>query len=174
MLLLCGLRISEVVGNVMGGFFCRRDKEGEERRWLEITGKGDKTRIVPATHELMEELARYRRGKGLAPLPLPGETTPLLLPVGERKEPMTRGAAHAIVKKIFKNTANLLRLSGGECQAIADRVGQASAHWLRHTAGSQMANNALDLRHVRDNLGHESIGTISHYLPSSTVKRVSN
>lgn len=51
LLYLCGLRISEVVGNSMAGFFCRRDKDGEERWWLEITGKGDKTRIVPATND---------------------------------------------------------------------------------------------------------------------------
>ncbi|HEX7636459.1 MAG TPA: tyrosine-type recombinase/integrase [Noviherbaspirillum sp.] len=164
LLYLCGLRISEVVGNAMAGFFCRRDRDGEERWWLEITGKGDKTRIVPATNELMVELARYRREKGLAPLPLPGEALPLLLPIGERKEPMTRGTVHAIVKKVFAATATRLRQRGEDYHAIADRVEQASAHWLRHTAGSHMANNAVDLRHVRDNLGHESISTTSHYL----------
>lgn len=37
----------------MGAFFCRRDKDGEERWWLEIIGKGEKTRIIPATNELM-------------------------------------------------------------------------------------------------------------------------
>lgn len=31
LLYLCGMRISEVVGNAMSGFFCRRDKNGEER-----------------------------------------------------------------------------------------------------------------------------------------------
>jgi integrase/recombinase XerD len=61
LLYLCGLRIFEVVGNTMGNFFCRRDKDDEERWWLEILGKGDKLRIVPATNELMVELARYRR-----------------------------------------------------------------------------------------------------------------
>lgn len=103
----------------------------------------------------MMELARYRREKGLVPLPLPGEATPLLLPIGDRKGPMTRGAVHAIVKKVFEDTANRLLLRGKEYQAIADRVEQASAHWLRHTAGSHMANNAVDLRYVRDNLGHD-------------------
>lgn len=67
LLYLCGLRISEVIGNTMGGFFVRRDSEGEERWWLEITGKGDKTRLVPATAELMVELARYRRETGCRP-----------------------------------------------------------------------------------------------------------
>ena len=88
----------------------------------------------------------------------------MLLPIGERKEPMTRGAVHAVVKKVFKNTANRLRLRGEEHRAVAERIEHASAHLLRHTAGSHMANYAVDLRHVRDNLGHESISTTSHYL----------
>jgi integrase/recombinase XerD len=37
------LRISEVIQNTMGGLFSRRDSKGEERWWLEIAGKGDKT-----------------------------------------------------------------------------------------------------------------------------------
>jgi integrase len=82
LLYLCGLRISEVVGNTMGSFFCRRDKDGDECWWLEILGKGDKLRIVPATNELMVELGRYRREKGLASFPLAGDDVPLLLPIG--------------------------------------------------------------------------------------------
>ncbi|MDI7048073.1 integrase, partial [Escherichia coli] len=39
---LGGLRISEVGGNTMGCFFCRRDADGHERWWLEVLGKGDK------------------------------------------------------------------------------------------------------------------------------------
>jgi site-specific recombinase XerD len=171
LLYLCGVRISEVVENSMGDFFYRRDKDGEERWWLEITGKGDKTRIVPATNELMVELARYRREKGLAPFPLPSEDIPLLLPIGDRKDTMTRGAVHLIVKKVFANTADRLRQRGDEFHALANRVEQASAHWLRHTAGSHMANHDVDLRHVRDNLGHESISTTSNYLHSSDDAR---
>lgn len=171
LLYLCGLRISEVVDNTMAGFFCRRDKDGEERWWLEITGKGDKTRIVPATNELMVELARYRREKDLPAFPLAGESVPLLLPIGGRKQSMTRGAVHAIVKSVFENTSIRLRQRGEQYHAIADRVEQASTHWLRHTAGSHMANSEVDLRHVRDNLGHESISTTSKYLHSSDDAR---
>jgi site-specific recombinase XerD len=170
-LYLCGLRISEVVTNTMGGFFCRRDKDGEERWWLEIVGKGDKTRIVPATNELMVELARYRREKGLPPLPSHAEAIPLLLPIGSQQRNMTRGAVHAIVKQVFAHTASRLRDRGSEFETLATRVELASAHWLRHTAGSHMANNQVDLRHVRDNLGHESISTTSTYLHSSDDAR---
>lgn len=167
LLYLCGLRISEVAENAMGGFFCRRDKDGQERWWLEVTGKGDKTRIVPATNELMMELTRYRRDQKLSPLPLLNEATPLLLPIGGKERAMSRGGIHAIVKSVFNDAADRLRQRGAEFGADADRLEQASAHWLRHTAGSHMANSDVDLRHVRDNLGHESISTTSNYLHSS-------
>lgn len=89
----------------MGSFFCRRNKDGEERWWLEVLGKGEKLRIVPATHELMLELARYRRELGLAPLPVQNESTPVPLPIGGKHRPMTRGAVHELVKGIFEKTA---------------------------------------------------------------------
>ncbi|NYT61027.1 tyrosine-type recombinase/integrase [Alcaligenaceae bacterium] len=167
LLYLSGLRISEVTKNDMGSFFCQRDKDGEERWWLEVTGKGEKTRIVPATKELMAELACYRREKGLAPFPNPDETTPLLLPIGRQTRALTRAAVHTIVKQAFKSAANQIRARGDDFESKAQRVEQASAHWLRHTAGSHMANNQVDLRHVRDNLGHESISTTNTYLHSS-------
>jgi site-specific recombinase XerD len=171
LLYLCGLRISEVIGNTMGGFFMRRDKDGEERWWLEVTGKGSKTRIIPATKELMVELARYRREKGLPAFPMSGEETPLFLPVGNQKRQITRGAVHTIIKKVFQDTAQRIRQRGTDFEAHAQLMEQASAHWLRHTAGSHMANNQVDLRHVRDNLGHESLQTTSGYLHSGDDER---
>lgn len=170
LLYLCGLRISEVISTTMGGFFPRRDKDGEERWWLEVTGKGDKTRLIPATNELMVELTRYRREKGLSPLPTTSDTSPLFMAIGSHNRTMTRGALHLIMKSVFEDTAKRLRLHD-DSVALANQVEQASAHWLRHTAGSHMANNAVDLRHVRDNLGHESISTTNRYLHSSDDSR---
>lgn len=164
LLYLGGLRISEVAENTMGSFFCRRDREGDERWWLEVLGKGDKERLVPATSELMVELARYRREIGLAPYPSPNEETPLLLPIGKSREALTRAALHAIVKKVFEGAAERLRQRGDAYVVRADLLERASAHWLRHTAGSHMADQQIDLRLVRDNLGHESLSTTSQYL----------
>lgn len=166
LLYICGLRISEVVENTMGEFFCRRDKDGEERWWLEITGKGDKTRIVPATNELMAELTRYRRENGLTPFPLHGEATPLLLPIGGKQRPLTRSAVHQIVKEVFGRAARRIEERGADFVPRAQHLRAGSAHWLRHTAGSNMAGSEMDLRYVRDNLGHESISTTSKYLHS--------
>ena len=173
LLYLCGLRISEVVANTMGGFFSRTDpKTGELRWWLHITGKGGKERLVPATNELMVELTHYRRGLGLSSLPQYGEPAPLLFAVWwqapqrgpvEWPDRLTRAAVHGVVKEIFALTAQRLRSLGSEHQARADKVEAASSHWLRHTMGSRLADS-IDLRHIRDTFGHASLTTTSIYL----------
>ena len=166
LLYIGGLRISEVAENVMGSFFCRRDKDGEERWWLEALGKRDKERLIPATNEMMVELGRYRRELGMAPYPSPNEETPLILPNEKRRDAVTRAAVHNMVKVILEKTGTCLRSRGLEFEARTAMIEQASAHWLRHTAGSHMADSAVDLRTVRDNLGHESLSTTSQYLHS--------
>ena len=134
LLYVCELRISEVVRNQMGKFFCRRDPDGEERWWLEVVGNDDAARIVPATHELMGELACYRQALGMEPVPMPNEATPLLLPIFGKHRSMTRGAAYLLVKEIFQKTADQVRLRSPEQESKATRILQASAHWLRPTA----------------------------------------
>lgn len=113
---LGGLRISEVGGNTMGCFFCRRDSDGQERWWLEVLGKGDKEGLVPASAEMMVELGRYRRERGLSALPSRHEETPLVLPLGKSMKPLTRAALHTIVKDIFAGAPD-----GSSCAATAAR-----------------------------------------------------
>ncbi|WP_042885494.1 tyrosine-type recombinase/integrase [Cupriavidus necator] len=179
-LYLGGLRASELTATTMGAFFCRRDAQGIERWWLEVTGKGNKTRLVPATDELIAELARYRRANALPPAPQPGETLPLVLPVigrapragrGERNPGLSRGALHLILKEVFGLAAARLRARGPDWEAQAALLASASAHWLRHTAGSHMTDQQVDLRYVRDNFGHQSISTTSGYLHSEEDAR---
>ena len=181
LLYLCGLRISEVVGNHMGDFFCRADRHGELRWWLQVLGKGRKQRLVPATNELMVELSHYRRLLGLTPLPQEGEAASLLFPVWWHApadplkaivwpESLTRAATHGIVKDVFAATAERLVAQGPEQAARAARIQAASSHWLRHTMGSRLAND-VDLRHVRDTLGHASISTTSIYVHDEDDRR---
>lgn len=79
-LYLAGLRLAEIASTRMGAVFSRRDAAGVERWWIEVHGKGGKTRLVPATDELIAELARYRRICGLPPSPQIGETRTLRCP----------------------------------------------------------------------------------------------
>jgi len=171
LLFLGGLRISELASNQMGAFYARRDRDGVERWWANILGKGSKERQVPVTDEFVVELTRYRRAHRLSPMPALGETTPLVLPIGGKVRSMTRVALHDIVKGIFREAARRLRLQGPEHEATAQLLEKASAHWLRHTSGSSMADGSLDLRFLRDNLGHESLTTTSIYLHSEDDER---
>ncbi|SAK87788.1 integrase family protein [Caballeronia hypogeia] len=172
LLYLGGLRIAEVGVNTMGQFFVRRDADGKTRWWLTVHGKGGKERLVPATQEMITELSRYRQYLGLSALPSPNEDTPLVLPIGatvanggtQTCAPLTRAALHAIVKDVFAKTAARLRGRDETSAARADLLEKASAHWLRHSAGSHMADRQVDLRMVRDTLGHASLTTTSLYL----------
>lgn len=128
-------------------------------------------RLVPASTEMMVELMNYRRSLELSDLPAHGEPSPLLFPVAWRRsshpapawpERLTRSAVHGIIKDTFAQAAERwLREGRGDAQA--EKLKSASAHWLRHTAGSNLAND-IDLRHVRDTLGHASLGTTSIYV----------
>lgn len=164
LLYIGGLRVSEVCDGHMAGFFCRRGADGKERWWLEATGKGEKTRLIPSTAELMAELMQYRRSRGLSALPAHDETTPLLLPVIGPVKPMARTAVHEIVKSLMRATADRLRLRGDpDAEAAAAHIEQASTHWMRHTAGSHQSDQ-VDLKVVRDNLGHANIATTNNYV----------
>ncbi|MDE2402770.1 MAG: tyrosine-type recombinase/integrase [Burkholderiales bacterium] len=164
LLYIGGLRVSEVTSSTMGGFYSQRDRAGVERWWLEVTGKGRKTRIVPATAELMAELLAYRKSNGLAALPLNTENRPLVLPIIGQGKPLARSALHEIVKGVMRETARRLIAQGDEWSAVALQIQEASTHWLRHTAGTHMTDAGLDVKTVRDNFGHATISTTSIYV----------
>ncbi|MCC8391513.1 tyrosine-type recombinase/integrase [Paraburkholderia sp. MMS20-SJTR3] len=175
---LQGMRISEVAGGQMGQFFRRLGADGQDQWWLETLGKGDKERIVPVSGELIQELRSYRTMNGLPALPSRSEDTPLVLPFKGRNRCLSRSAIHDAIKGIFAGAATWLRARGPQFADRADELERASAHWLRHTAGSHQADGGVDLRTIRDNLGHVSLNTTSLYLHTEddtrhteTVKR---
>jgi len=170
LLYIGGLRLSEVCNHSMEDFYSRRGADGRDRWWLEICGKGHKTRLVPATDELMSELMRYRRANQLTPLPRAGENLPLLIPSIGVARPMARSAVHELVKEIFRETATRLRALGTDQEAVATQLERVSAHWIRHTSGTHQSNN-MDLKAVRDNLGHANIATTSIYVHTEDDSR---
>lgn len=168
---LQGMRISEVAAGKMGNFSRRLGADGRDQWWLDIVGKGDKERIVPASPELIAELARYRKANGLPSLPGRADETPLVIPFRGKRRGMSRSAIHDAIRSVFGNAATWLRYRGSEFEDRADELDRASAHWLRHTSGSHQADGGVDLRTVRDNLGHVSLNTTSLYLHEEEDKR---
>lgn len=171
LLYICGLRISEVINNNMGSFLNRRGADGVDRWWMEIVGKGSKIRLIPASKELILELSYYRRFNNMSPMPLPSEKTPLILPVGGSSHRLTRSALHIIIKRVFSIASENLLNKSDNNKYLADVLKMASAHWIRHTSGSKMAENNLSLTYIRDNLGHESLTTTNLYIHSQDELR---
>ena len=168
---LQAMRISEVAGGQMSQFFRRLGADGHNQWWLEILGKGEKDRIVPVSTDLVNELRLYRVANGLRPLPSRSEETPLLIPFKGSNRCLHRSAVHDAIKRVFRDAAAWLRSRGPEFSDRADELERASAHWLRHSAGSHMADQGIDLRTVRDNLGHASLTTTSLYLHTEDDER---
>ncbi|NPT41784.1 tyrosine-type recombinase/integrase [Paraburkholderia sp. 1N] len=168
---LQGMRVSEVATGTMGDFSRRLGADGREQWWLQILGKGDRERIVPASPELIAELARYRQANGLPPLPGRTDDAPLVIPFRGKSRCMSRSAVHDAIKSVFGCAAAWLRARGPEFKDRANELDRASAHWLRHTSGSHQADGGVDLRTVRDNLGHVSLNTTSLYLHEEEDKR---
>lgn len=169
-LYLGGLRLSEVLGCTMGDFYSEV-VHGETFWWLTVVGKGNRERRIPVSDEFLTELAGYRAACGLSPSPHPAEVTPLLLPLRRTGRPLTRSAAHRIVKEVVARVAAWLNVRYPGEPHRAARLEAVSAHWLRHTAGSHMVDQAVELRTVRDNFGHASLSTTSIYVHTEDVAR---
>lgn len=167
----CGLRVSELVHAQMSDVYKRADGLGRDTWWLRVKGKGGKVRQVPLSTELMAELQAYRLAHGLGALPHALENRPLFMPLGGGTKALTRAAVHALIKHIAKGTLNDLAEKHIENETYVQQIAQMSAHWIRHTAGSHMANQNIDIRIIRDILGHESISTSNRYLHTDEDQR---
>jgi len=133
-----GARVSEAVGLETGAL---EPKLGV----LRLTGKGDKTRIVPlgesAADALTTWLETWRRG-------LPGAASRDQVFLTRTGRPMDRVTAWRRIK------------------ALALRAGiqsNISPHTLRHSFASHLVAGGADLRSVQEMLGHASIRTTEIY-----------
>lgn len=136
--------------------------------WLHVVGKGGSEGDVPISDELMADLARYRRFYGMQPLPMPLETSPLVMSVTGRCVHLTPTAIYLMVKEIFKRTAATLESSDPAGAGVLQR---ASTHWVRHTSATHQADAGNDIRYIQKNLRHASIETTSIYLHAEDDQR---
>jgi site-specific recombinase XerD len=163
------LRISELVADersapVMGDF--RRDMDGNW--WFHVTGKGNKSRIVTVSTEMLEALKRYRRFLGLTPLPTTDDRTPL---IGRNRGhgPVTSTRQiRTLVQTCFDLTYEHMVSMGLEEDAAELRT--ATVHWLRHTGISEDVKTR-PREHVRDDAGHASMQTTDRYIESDLRER---
>lgn len=141
----------------MGHFF--KDRDGNW--WFKTVGKGNKERDISVSNAMLEALKRYRTHLGLATLPSPGETTPLISKiVGTGSIEGTRHI-RKIVQYCFDRTRERLIKDG--FNEDAEMLMVATVHWLRHTGISEDVK-IRPREHVRDDAGHSSSAITDQYI----------
>jgi integrase/recombinase XerC len=139
-----GLRISEALG------LKRRDvpKPGEGDVLI-VTGKGNKTRMVPVLQNVLALIAAY---VAMCPHPLP-PADPIF--VGARGGPLS--------PRIIQLTMERLRGALG----LPD---SATPHALRHSFATHLLSRGGDLRAIQELLGHASLSTTQIYTGIDTER----
>ena len=131
----CGLRISEALG------LKRKDAEGG-RDALTVTGKGNKTRMVPLLPQVAKLIADYVT---LCPYDLPPDG-PLFL--GARGGPLS---------------PRIVQLAMATLRGALGLPDSATPHALRHSFATHLLARGGDLRAIQELLGHASLSTTQIY-----------
>ena len=161
-----GLRASELVGATLGDI--ETDAHGDH--WLKVVGKGRKVARVALA---------AARPHGARSLPsrssVTGDTQPLAPGYATNREPWRGRAVHItgarlwkVLQRFFAKAADIVET---DSPVVAQKLRQASPHWMRHTHATHALARGAELTIVRDNLRHASISTTSIYLHGDDVKR---
>lgn len=140
-----GARVSEAAALTLGML-------DQTARVITITGKGNKTRIVPYGQYAADALASYLRD-ARPQLFAKSQIMHDNLFVNQRGQALTASGIEYILKQLAKKA--------GLTQMI-------SAHMFRHTYATDMLNNGADLRTVQQLLGHSSLSTTQIYTHVTT------
>lgn len=117
---------------------------------IRITGKGNKTRIVPLLEQQVKILKYYLDEQDL----LKPQTRSHPLFTNSRQEKLSRpGVTHVLLKY-----ANLARVKNPEL--IPEKL---SCHSLRHSKAMHLLQAGVNLVYIRDILGHVSVTTTEVY-----------
>ncbi|MCH5195167.1 MAG: tyrosine-type recombinase/integrase [Oscillospiraceae bacterium] len=158
----CGMRLSELVGINMSDIRKTRDKDGNEIYSMKVLGKGSKERIIYLNDACVNAYYDYispeitdpdiRNEKGLRDMS--AQTDALFL--SRRRTRISNRRVQQIVEDCLKKSG-------------LDNMG-LSVHKLRHTAATLMYQNGVDVRVLKDVLGHENLNTTQIYTHVSNAQ----
>ncbi len=158
----CGMRLSELVGINVKDIRSTHDAYGNEIHSLKVVGKGSKERIVYLNDACISAFNSYldpsvtdeaeRIEYGLRPLTCKTDA----LFVSKRGTRISNRRVQQIVEDCFKSCG-------------LDNMG-LSVHKLRHTAATLMYQNGVDVRVLKEVLGHENLNTTQIYTHVSNAQ----
>lgn len=146
----CGMRLSELVGISVNDYMKSKDiTTGEEYYFIKVIGKGNKERIIYLNNACVDAYNAYIQVR-------PNAQNENALFLSKRlKRISNRRVEQIIEEKLMKSG-----LSG---------MG-FSVHKLRHTAATLMYQNGVDVRVLKEVLGHENLNTTQIYTHVSNIQ----
>ena len=136
----CGLRISEALS------ITQRDLNGD---YINITGKGNKTRSVPILSSVKETIEKYV------------EHCPFNIGMEEPIFLGTRGKKMNV--SVFQNQIRKIRTNLGLQPSV-------TPHAFRHSFATHLLSNGADLRSIQELLGHKNMSTTQIYTSVDSKK----
>jgi len=133
-----GLRVSELVNVTL-------DRLDFDNRIIRVTGKGDKTRLVPVGKRACEAIATYLNRERPA---MVKKRTGNEIFLSSRGTKLTTVRIWQIVKAAAKNAGLDINVY---------------PHLLRHSFATHLLSNGADLRIIQEMLGHADISTTQVY-----------
>jgi integrase/recombinase XerD len=133
-----GLRISELCA-------ARLENVELEAGWIRVTGKGNKTRIVPVGAKARAAIDRYLRDERPA---LVGPKTGAEIFLSNHGRKLTRARVWQLIKQYA---------------GVAGLDANVYPHLLRHSFATHLLSNGADLRVIQELLGHADISTTEIY-----------
>ena len=134
----CGLRVSELVNLKLSNLYA-------EEKFVRVTGKGDKERLVPISSRALDELNAWFADRNVMRIK-PGEEDYVFL--NRRGAHLTRTMILIMIKR----------------QAVAAGITKTiSPHTLRHSFATALLEGGADLIAIQAMMGHEDIATTEIY-----------
>lgn len=134
----CGLRVSELVNLKLSYLYV-------EEKFVRVTGKGDKERLVPISSRALDELNAWFADRNMMRIK-PGEEDYVFL--NRRGAHLTRTMILIMIKR----------------QAVAAGITKTiSPHTLRHSFATALLEGGADLIAIQAMMGHEDIATTEIY-----------
>jgi len=165
---MSGMRLAELAQARLGWLRHEQLDDGEWAWSIMVLGKRQKWREVPLPEPAVQALQTYLAERELAPDPLANDPETPLIAKLSLEEGLSAARIYEVLVAGFERCALWVYR---EDPKAAERIREASTHWLRHTYGSHAAARGVPQDVLQANLGHESLATTSIYVRAEKARR---
>lgn len=142
---------------------------GDGMAWsIMVLGKRQKWREVPLPDTAVDALREHLADRGLSTDLLANDAATPLIARLSGPDPLSPARIYQVLVGAFSRCAADTAASDPRA---AERIRQATTHWLRHTHGSHAAARGVPQDVLQANLGHQSLATTSIYVTAEKARR---